>query len=116
MPFQEIADFQEPIRLHNAHPEDTIREGDAVVLVLGLAGSGKSTFINTIFGQEIAKVGHDLDPGTTVPEYYTLRRGHPKNPTERHIHIIDTPGLDAGYVESAEALTAIRDWLVKRFQ
>ncbi|KAG5634450.1 hypothetical protein H0H81_001914, partial [Sphagnurus paluster] len=72
-------------------------------------------FVNALFGREVAKVNHDLDIERTEPRYYTLPRDHKKNRTQRHIHIIDTPGLDSGDLESTEVLMNIRRWLMKHF-
>ena len=56
------------------------------LMVTGATGVGKSSTINALFGEEVAKVGTSVDPETMEIEKYELD----------NLVIWDTPGLDDG--------------------
>lgn len=39
------------------------RENDTVIAVMGITGSGKSTFISKIVGGDVVPIGHTLKSG-----------------------------------------------------
>lgn len=57
-----------------------------VILICGQLGVGKTTTINTLFGQKVGKIGH-FTRGTTRDDVYVWES------TGESIHIIDLPGL-----------------------
>eukprot|EP01089_Gocevia_fonbrunei_P002328 TRINITY_DN12307_c0_g1_i4.p1 TRINITY_DN12307_c0_g1~~TRINITY_DN12307_c0_g1_i4.p1 ORF type:complete len:596 (-),score=104.19 TRINITY_DN12307_c0_g1_i4:43-1830(-) len=57
------------------------------VLITGITGSGKSSFINTLFGSNLAKVG----AGTPITQHFDRYA-----PTDQPIVIYDSKGLENG--------------------
>ena len=68
----------------------------ATILVTGKTGAGKSSLINGIIGQEVAKEGHELDRGTTEVESFECKYH------DVDITIWDSPGLQDGLDKEAE--------------
>ncbi|KAJ8517859.1 hypothetical protein ONZ45_g5024 [Pleurotus djamor] len=64
---------------------------DLLILVLGLSGDGKSTFINTAAGDCIVKTSNELDPLKGTSEVEDFR----KECEGLKVVFIDTPGLDS---------------------
>lgn len=58
------------------------------VAVLGLTGSGKSSFINQCIGYEVADAGNSLSSMTQKPQVYSTE------PYGVTINLIDTPGFE----------------------
>lgn len=61
-------------------------EKKPTILVCGKLGNGKTTTINTLFGEKVGKVGH-FRRGTSKDEVYEWES------QDEHINIIDLPGL-----------------------
>ncbi|KAF9489923.1 hypothetical protein BDN71DRAFT_247935 [Pleurotus eryngii] len=59
-----------------------------IILILGLAGDGKSTFINAATGKQQAATSKNLKPCTTSVKDFVYKRSSSK------FVFIDTPGLD----------------------
>ncbi|XP_055085201.1 uncharacterized protein LOC117386666 [Periophthalmus magnuspinnatus] len=57
------------------------------IVVLGKAGLGKSSSLNTILGANVFEVCHLSVPGTSLCQAVTRRVG------QRNLHLIDTPGF-----------------------
>ncbi|KAF5384431.1 hypothetical protein D9615_003467 [Tricholomella constricta] len=83
---------------------------DIVIAVMGPTGAGKSTFINTLFGEAVAEVGHDLQSQTAQVQHYIL---NPKS--EHRTIIVDTPGFDDTIEEDREILRRIAVWLARSY-
>ncbi|KAF7416403.1 hypothetical protein PC9H_002669 [Pleurotus ostreatus] len=68
---------------HSSNSEQTY-----VILILGLAGDGKSSFINAATGKQQAATSKSLQPCTTAVKDFVCKRSGSK------FVFIDTPGLD----------------------
>ncbi|KAF2466864.1 uncharacterized protein BDR25DRAFT_267570, partial [Lindgomyces ingoldianus] len=79
--------------------------GDIVIVVLGVTGSGKSTFINYLSDIEL-EVGHGLETCTDTVQCVpcTLDDG-------QRIWLLDTPGFDDTYRSDTEILKEVENWL-----
>ncbi|KAH7129910.1 P-loop containing nucleoside triphosphate hydrolase protein [Dactylonectria estremocensis] len=60
---------------------------DVVILIMGVTGVGKSTFISNFTGQDTG-IGHDLTSFTMGVNIYSMERNG------RRIHLVDTPGFN----------------------
>ncbi len=80
---------------------DAITSSDAVVLVMGITGSGKSTFISELVEEDV-QVGHDLTSCTSGVNFFALEYQQ-----GRRIFLIDTPGFDDTYRSNSEVLKDI---------
>jgi len=78
-----------------------MKEIDTLILVVGQAGVGKSTFINIVAGREVTNVSHGLEPCTVEPKYVICPL--PRDPTSpSRIVLVDTPGLNNPDIEDYE--------------
>ncbi|KAF3927790.1 hypothetical protein ABW20_dc0100807 [Dactylellina cionopaga] len=78
---------------------------ESLVAFMGLTGSGKSTLINLLLGENKAKVGHELGSETSEVASYRL------NIQGIDIVLVDTPGFDDTTRSDIEVLRALYDWL-----
>jgi GTP-binding protein EngB required for normal cell division len=77
-----------------------------VILVLGLTGAGKSTFINTITKSEtLQPVGHTLNSCTSKPVKVAAEIEGVE------VDFVDTPGFDDASRSDAEILHGISEWM-----
>jgi len=89
------------------NPND-LKKGDIVIPILGLTGSGKSTFINAAAKGNVATVGHHINSCTKDVQYFIV----PKlSNSTRRVILVDTPGFDDTYLDDPEILRRIVDWL-----
>jgi len=93
--------------MENPIPGD-ISQDDGIVVVVGLAGSGKSTFIEIATGQDLETVNHDLRSSAST-RVRAVRCIHPIDC--RPVVFVDTPGFDDTYRTDTEILTVIANWL-----
>ncbi|KAF7419530.1 hypothetical protein PC9H_002121 [Pleurotus ostreatus] len=85
--------------------QDLTKE-DKIIVLMGVTGAGKSTFINTATGlQDGAVIGDGLDPCTQDVQAY--RCAHPQ--TKEQIVFVDTPGFDETH--DVDILVKITTWL-----
>ncbi|TFK17537.1 P-loop containing nucleoside triphosphate hydrolase protein [Coprinopsis marcescibilis] len=81
-----------------------------LILLLGNSGSGKSSFINSVTGAEIAPVGHDLYSLTVSVEQYTHTFAE-----GARVCLVDTPGFseynDEGSQSDLQILKMIAEFL-----
>ncbi|KAJ8120908.1 hypothetical protein ONZ43_g2509 [Nemania bipapillata] len=84
-------------------------ENDLWIVVMGVTGSGKTTFISRLLGRELV-VGHDLESCTSDVDFFDLKY---KGKT---LHLIDTPGFDDTYRTDIDILTTIVNWLNKAYK
>jgi len=83
--------------------------GDLVIPIMGPTGVGKSTFINTLLGSDLAIVGHDLQSETAYIQHYFVPD------STRRIIVVDTPGFDDTNIEDREILRRIAVWLAHSY-
>ncbi|KAF5586890.1 uncharacterized protein FSUBG_11989 [Fusarium subglutinans] len=74
--------------------------GDAVILVMGITGVGKSTFISKLTGED-AGIGHDLTSYTKGLGIYSM------NVENRVIYLVDTPGFNDTWRSDLDILKEI---------
>ncbi|KAH8800296.1 P-loop containing nucleoside triphosphate hydrolase protein [Xylogone sp. PMI_703] len=72
----------------NARGVSSLSSEDLVIAVMGVTGSGKSTFIS-LLADQVVKVGHSLMSCTTEVGVYSF-----KYDENRTVYLIDTPGFD----------------------
>jgi GTPase Era involved in 16S rRNA processing len=84
------------------------RESDVIVLIIGLSGVGKSTFINAAARKDAVIIGHDLESGTKKVQPVVVP--YPGDPTRRVV-LVDTPGFDDTWVGDIQILKQIVEWV-----
>ncbi|KAI1202817.1 P-loop containing nucleoside triphosphate hydrolase protein [Nemania serpens] len=75
------------------------------LLVMGMTGSGKSSFIADCTGREDVEIGHDLESCTNFVAIFRQEL------YGRDVYLIDTPGFDDANQEDVEILTAVAHYL-----
>lgn len=73
--------------------------------VMGVTGSGKSTFVRTASGNDQVTVGHSLEACTQEINAYEF------NTRDHNIILVDTPGFNDTYKSDAEILLDLAKWL-----
>lgn len=81
-----------------------------VIVIIGKAGAGKSTFINSVLGRQSAPVGEEDKPCTEVITPYTH-----SPPGGAHLILLDTPGFeghrpDGEKLSSEEIISELDAW------
>lgn len=90
--------------------EDKVRNMGASpldILVVGVTGAGKSTTMNALFGDNVAKVGGGVDPETMKLKALRLNK---------YFRIWDSPGLGDGKVRDAEHSKLITTLLNEKYE
>ncbi|RFU75387.1 p-loop containing nucleoside triphosphate hydrolase [Trichoderma arundinaceum] len=78
---------------------------DVLIAVMGMTGSGKTTFIANATGRTDLKIGHDLTSCTQeIQIVETIIDGHT-------VRFVDTPGFSDTYLSDTEVLEMIADYL-----
>ncbi|KAM0256815.1 hypothetical protein ACHAQJ_004767 [Trichoderma viride] len=78
---------------------------DVLIAVMGMTGSGKTTFIANATGRTDLKIGHDLTSCTQeIQIVETELDGHT-------VRFVDTPGFSDTYLSDTEVLEMIADYL-----
>ncbi|KAF8065329.1 P-loop containing nucleoside triphosphate hydrolase protein [Lyophyllum atratum] len=103
--------WREEIKEYDLFLEDP-KETDRVIALMGSTGAGKSTFVNSLMGKDVASVGNDLESHTKDVQHFTFP--DPAFP-ERRIVVIDTPGFDDTYINNREILRRIAVWLARSY-
>ncbi|KAH0357377.1 hypothetical protein KCU83_g1017, partial [Aureobasidium melanogenum] len=81
---------------------------DLFVAVMGLTGSGKSTFISHCT-EESVEVGHGLMSHTQSIQLFPCQYG------DKKVHLIDTPGFDDTQRRDIDVLKDVTFWLKKSY-
>ncbi|KAF2745785.1 hypothetical protein M011DRAFT_459693 [Sporormia fimetaria CBS 119925] len=82
-----------------------IKTSDLAILIMGVTGSGKSTFISRLTEANVG-IGHSLESCTAEVEGYTI-----KGPRGENIYLIDTPGFDDTQISDVDLLQKIASTL-----
>ncbi|KAH7139839.1 hypothetical protein B0J13DRAFT_596814 [Dactylonectria estremocensis] len=86
------------------------KKSDVFIAVMGVTGSGKSSFISMCSDTRI-KIGHSLEACTAVVDVYPCNLL-----TDRTVYLIDTPGFDDTDKSDNEVLGEIAAWLADSYQ
>ncbi|KAF8055861.1 P-loop containing nucleoside triphosphate hydrolase protein [Lyophyllum atratum] len=86
---------------------------DCVILILGLTGAGKSTFINAYIGETLASVGHGSVSHTQHVQSFPIP--DPAALPPRRIVVVDTPGFNPTHLSGMEILRRIAIWLARSY-
>ncbi|KAF4437994.1 hypothetical protein FACUT_5260 [Fusarium acutatum] len=86
------------------------RPSDILIAIMGMTGSGKSTFISLCNGQDVP-VGHDLQACTQHVTAYQCKWSDTSD-----IYLLDTPGFDDTIRSDTEVLKEIALSLAKTYQ
>lgn len=73
--------------------------------VVGITGSGKSTFIKRVTGCSEDIVAHSLKSGTKHVNHQSIQIGDVK------VNLVDTPGFNDTQLEDEDVLQLLLDWL-----
>ncbi|KAG2336075.1 hypothetical protein BDR05DRAFT_1006190 [Suillus weaverae] len=84
----------------------------ANMIVIGVTGVGKSTFINAAIGQVVTPIGHDLESCTARIQHACC--ACPGDPSRR-IVLVDTPGFDNPFEHDSEILRRIAVWMASSY-
>ncbi|KAF8995709.1 hypothetical protein BDQ17DRAFT_1430217 [Cyathus striatus] len=84
--------------------------GDVIIPIMGYSGAGKSTFINTLVGTDIAVTSAGMERCTTQVEAFVVRC--PKDQSKRLV-IVDTISADPTNLgmDDSIAFKRVTDWL-----
>ncbi|KAK4040361.1 hypothetical protein C8A01DRAFT_46258 [Parachaetomium inaequale] len=83
---------------------------DVFIAVMGVTGSGKSSFISLCSGKSVS-IGHSLESCTSTVDIYA----YDVSP-ERTVYLIDTPGFDDTTKSDTDVLSEIAAWLVDSYR
>ncbi|KDN62123.1 hypothetical protein CSUB01_07282 [Colletotrichum sublineola] len=86
------------------------KSSDIIIAVMGVTGSGKSTFISQLTGQEVP-IGHGLRSLTAITTVYKYC-----HPVYGNIHIIDTPGFDDTVTSDTDVLKNIAAFMSESYK
>ncbi|KAG6843382.1 hypothetical protein H0H87_005251 [Tephrocybe sp. NHM501043] len=104
--------YKEDVNANDVFVQDP-KPTDLVIAIMGASGSGKSTFINKVVGEDVAAVGHGLKSQTMGVKAYPFHNpGYPKN----RIMLVDTPGFDDITTKDSDILRRIGAWLVRSYR
>ncbi|KAK3401544.1 P-loop containing nucleoside triphosphate hydrolase protein [Sordaria brevicollis] len=89
----------------------SLRPTDVIVAVMGLTGSGKSTFISQCVGQNLGIIGHGLQGFTQEVSCHMFTYSESVN-----VYLVDTPGFDDTTLTDSDVLKAIATWMGDTYQ
>ncbi|OTB09449.1 hypothetical protein M426DRAFT_316001 [Hypoxylon sp. CI-4A] len=82
---------------------------DVLIAVMGMTGSGKTTFISKVTGRTDLKIGHGLTSCTQEIQVAETVLGG------RVVRFVDTPGFSDTYLSDTEVLEMIADYLAAAY-
>ncbi|KAK3950023.1 P-loop containing nucleoside triphosphate hydrolase protein [Pseudoneurospora amorphoporcata] len=85
--------------------------GDIVVVLMGMTGSGKSTFVTHFVDGRDDIVGHGLQGYTHAIEVYKFAYSDSVN-----VCLVDTPGFDDTNLSDGDVLRTVGAWLGKTYK
>ncbi|KAJ2920882.1 hypothetical protein H1R20_g16212, partial [Candolleomyces eurysporus] len=91
--------------------EDDAHEDDMVILVMGPTGVGKSTFINNLANEDVAKVSDGYSTCTTSVRHYFVEIPQEFIDKPGRLVLVDTPAFNDSTMSPAESLRSIAWWL-----
>ncbi|PPQ78829.1 hypothetical protein CVT25_010622, partial [Psilocybe cyanescens] len=106
-------------KFNNKVLDDALWDTDYCYSIMGATGVGKSTFINKVAGQNLARVGHEVESCTAEMQIVDIGpsvfHDFPwlKN---RRLCLVDTPGFDDTYKDDVEILETIAKWLKSSYK
>lgn len=71
--------------------EELIKAKENCFILLGKTGTGKTSLLNLIYGDNIGKIGYESKSETKISSYYCIKEEI--NSKKMYFSIIDTPGL-----------------------
>jgi GTP-binding protein EngB required for normal cell division len=83
---------------------------DVFVVVLGVTGAGKSTFVSLCSGQQ-AEIGDSLESCTKEVESFTFMYSD-----KIRVHLVDSPGFDDTNKSDADVLKDISNWMASSYK
>ncbi|POS74034.1 hypothetical protein DHEL01_v207576 [Diaporthe helianthi] len=83
---------------------------DAVIAVMGMTGSGKTTFISKVTGRTDLKIGHDLTSCTRDIQVIETKLDG------QTVRFVDTPGFSDTNLSDTEVLQMIADYLAVAYK
>ncbi|KAI1498125.1 P-loop containing nucleoside triphosphate hydrolase protein [Biscogniauxia marginata] len=84
--------------------------GDLLIAVMGMTGSGKTTFISKVTGRSDLEIGHSLTSCTRdIQVVKTTIKG-------RVVRFVDTPGFSDTTLSDSEVLELIADYLATAYK
>lgn len=89
----------------NENMDNKLENAVANIVVAGITGAGKSTLINAVFGDDIAKTGQGKPVTDHVEEYYF---------DGSSVRLWDTVGLEIDKVKTEHSIREIKDVINKR--
>ncbi|KAG6331972.1 hypothetical protein ID866_7114 [Astraeus odoratus] len=97
-----------PYPLPQTVPTSEPRSDDPIIIIIGPAGSGKSSFIAKATGNADRGVGHELYDGPYTREITATNCGIEECPT---VVLVDTPGFDDRERSDVLRLASFSRWL-----
>ncbi|KZP32005.1 hypothetical protein FIBSPDRAFT_1037121 [Athelia psychrophila] len=116
---QQLRSFSRRLRailssmLQKRKPQKRVPGNDIFIVVMGLTGTGKSSFINMAAGSTSSSVSDGL--GSTTDDIQEHICGHPHD-SGRSVVFIDTPGIGGKYKTAMDVLWAISGWLTDEYE
>ncbi|KAM0209048.1 hypothetical protein ACHAQD_011362 [Fusarium lateritium] len=88
----------------------SVQENDVIIAVMGITGSGKSTFISKLVEDNVI-IGHQLKSCTSEISSFRF-----KHPSGRQVLLIDTPGFNDDNLSDRQVLEKISGYLASMYK